>query len=100
MVENYQSAIEVVPYTEYQKLSVSETQAKLQLRHLVITGVPTEQADMPIRFDEAGLQELTNLDSKIQIQGESSSVTGPVFFSFFFYIIHVQINRFQLSTAI
>jgi hypothetical protein len=40
---------------------------------------------MPIRFDKAGLQELTNLDSKIEIQGESSSVTGPVF-SFFLFL--------------
>jgi hypothetical protein len=59
--------VEVIPYTVYQKLSVSEVQAKLRLRHLVITGMPMEQV---IEFDEAGLQELTHLDSKIPIQGE------------------------------
>jgi hypothetical protein len=78
MVNDYQSAIEIIPYAEYQKLSVSETQMKLQLHHLVITGVPTEQDDMPIRFDEAGLQVLTNLDSKIPIQGESCSMIAHI----------------------
>jgi hypothetical protein len=51
-------------------MSVSEVQKKLRLRHLVITDMPVEQVDVPVEFDEAGLQELTNLDSKIHIQGK------------------------------
>jgi len=65
--EGYQSSVEVVAFVNYQKLTVSEVQAKLHLHHLVITGMPL-QGDTPIEFDEVGLQELTNLDSKIHIQ--------------------------------
>jgi hypothetical protein len=78
MVDDYQSAIEIIPYAEYQRLSVSETQTKLELRHLVITGVPTEQDETRVQFDEAGLQVLTNLDSKIPIQGEFCIIIGRI----------------------
>ena len=42
-------------------LSMSEIQERLNLRHLVIPGMLTEK----IEFDETGVQELTNLDSKV-----------------------------------
>ena len=71
MEPRYQSAVKVIPYAQYRKLSVAEVQTILRLQHIVITDIPTEQDDMPVQFDEAGLQELTNLDSKIHIQGES-----------------------------
>jgi hypothetical protein len=79
MDKDYQPAIEVVSYVEYQNLSVSEIQTKLQLHHLVVTGVLTEQADMPVRFDETGLQELNNLDSKIHIQVSLPVLLVPFF---------------------
>ena len=60
-----QSSIEVIDNAEYLKLSIPQIQEKLRLRHLVITGRPTETVD----FDESGLQVLTNLDSKVQFQG-------------------------------
>ena len=68
LVEGYQSGIEVIPYEEYKRLSASEVQSKLAVRHLVITHIPME-LDETVEFNEAGLQELTNLDSKIHIQG-------------------------------
>jgi hypothetical protein len=71
--KGYQSAIEVITYAEYQRLSVAEAQAKFRLRHLLITDVPSELEE-PIQFDEAGLQELTNWDSKIHIHGKSYGI--------------------------
>ena len=65
--EGYMSFVEVIPYATYQKLSTAEVQSKLHLHHLVITDMPQELG--PIEFDEAGLQELSHLDSTIPIQG-------------------------------
>ena len=48
-------------------LSTSEVQEKLRLWHIVITGMLTEE----IEFNESGVQELTNLDSKVHFQGKS-----------------------------
>jgi len=62
------SSIQVIPYTTFQTLTTAEVKAKLHLNHLVITGVPLELG--PIAFDEAGLQELTHLDSTLPIQGK------------------------------
>jgi hypothetical protein len=64
--EGYMSSVEVIPYEQYRKMSTAEVQNKLRLRHLVITGMDTEE----VEFDESGLQELTNLESKVHIQGE------------------------------
>jgi hypothetical protein len=75
--DGYQSTIEVIPYIDYERLSASEVQSKLSLRHLVITDVPSEYGETPIEFNEAGLQVLTNMDSKIHIQGESFVTFRP-----------------------
>ena len=60
------SSIEVIAYDRYKEMSAAEIQGCLRERHMVITGMPTE----PVEFDEFGLQELTNLDTKIHIHGE------------------------------
>jgi hypothetical protein len=80
MEKGYQSTVEVIPYAKYRKLSVSEVQTILRLRHIVITDVPTDLDDMPVQFDEAGLQELMNLDSKVHIQGESHGLSETLVF--------------------
>ena len=67
----YKSSVEVIPYATYQTLTAAQLQTKLHLRHLVITGLPQEQG--PVNFDEAGLQELTHLDSTLPIQGKFQS---------------------------
>ena len=54
------------PYDQYKTMSTSEVQERLRQRHLVITGMPMD----PVDFDEHGLQELTNLESKVPFQGE------------------------------
>jgi len=79
--EGYQSSVEVVAFADYQKLTVSEVQAKLHLHHLVITGMLL-QGDTPIEFDEVGLQELTNLDSKIHIQARLAFKVAAVILHF------------------
>lgn len=60
------STVEVIPYEKYRVMTTSEVQNRLRYRHLVITGMDTEE----VKFDESGLQELTNLESKVHIQGE------------------------------
>lgn len=65
--EGFMSSVEIIPYATYQKLSTAEVQSKLHLHHLVITDMPQELG--PIEFDEAGLQELTHLESTIPFQG-------------------------------
>jgi hypothetical protein len=60
------SSVQVITHDRYKAMSTSEVQDRLRLHHLVITGMPTEA----VEFDETGLQELTNLESKVHIQGE------------------------------
>jgi hypothetical protein len=54
-------------YNEYKAMSTSEFQEKLRYHNIVIHGMPTDT----VNFDESGLLELTNLDSKINFQGGS-----------------------------
>jgi hypothetical protein len=64
--EGHFSSVQVIPYDQYKTMSTSEVQERLRQRHLVITGMPMD----PVDFDERGLQELTNLESKVPFQGE------------------------------
>jgi len=68
------SAIKVLEYREYEKLSVPQVQAILRSQHIVINNFPQEQVVPtrgPIAFDEAGLRHLRNLESPIKFQGKS-----------------------------
>lgn len=64
--EHLQSSIKLVSYEKYRTMTTQEVQGYLRYRHLLITGMPTEA----VEFDEAGLQELTNLQSKVHFHGE------------------------------
>jgi hypothetical protein len=67
------SHVKLLTYQAYQAKSVKEIQALLRGHHLLITGYPTEkviQNDTPVKFDEAGLQLLKNLEAHIPFQGK------------------------------
>ena len=83
------SSVKVIPYTQYKTMSTMEIQLMLRTWHLLITGMPTEV----LEFDESGLQELTNLDSKVCIQGVSC-LNNDVLLSF-----HCKTNPSPSSTT-
>ena len=60
-----QSFIATFSYTQYLEMSVAKVQSILRDKHILITGMPTQS----IFFDSKGLQTLTNLDARIDIQG-------------------------------
>jgi len=62
----HQSFIATFSYPEYLEMSVEKVQSVLREKHILLTGIPTPS----ISFDSKGLQTLTNLDAKIDIQGE------------------------------
>lgn len=62
-----ESCLAILSHAEYEQMTAQEVQTLFRDKHLVITGVP--QANPPIRFNAAGLRNLTNLDAKINMQG-------------------------------
>ncbi len=59
------SYITVIKYADYKAMSVKAVQDELRNRHIVITEFPTELI-VPtdnVKFDEAGLQLLKNLEA-------------------------------------
>ena len=60
-----QSFIATFSHTQYLEMSVAKVQSILRDKHILITGMPTQS----ISFDSKGLQTLTNLDVRIDIQG-------------------------------
>jgi hypothetical protein len=63
---SYQSFVATFFYSEYLKMFVEKVQNILREKHILIIGIPTSL----ILFDSKNLQTLTNLDAKIDIQGE------------------------------
>jgi hypothetical protein len=61
------SFIAILSLAEYREMSVQTVQNILRDKHILITGMPVQS----ISFDSKGLQTLTNLDARIDIQGES-----------------------------
>ena len=72
LTEPNSSFIKVIKYTDYKAMSAKMVQDVLRNQHIVITEYPIELI-VPtdtVKFDEAGLQLLKNLEAHIQFQGK------------------------------
>lgn len=65
IVDPEMSAFDIIPYAEFQALSLSQIQGRLRLKHVLITGCPHPT----MKSDEAGLRTLCSLDRPVSIQG-------------------------------
>jgi hypothetical protein len=68
------SFIDVVPHANYEAMSVKDVQTLLRRKHIVVPDIPIK----PLTFDEEGLQELTNMDAKVHVQGEFTLMTSAL----------------------
>ncbi len=60
-----QSSIHIFSNAEFDFLTTQQVQDIFQMKHIVVTDVPTED----VQFDAKGLQLLTNLGATIKFQG-------------------------------
>lgn len=75
LVEPNNSAIRVIPHSDFEKMSGKEVIEILRTHNVVLTGVPdqTGVSTSTFRFDEAGFKTIGRLKNVIEIHGEPNS---------------------------